>query len=355
MRLEVISGGLLTTVQDLGRWGFQGIGMPVAGAMDSFALQVGNIIVGNDPNAAALEITVMGPTLQVSEGEGVICLAGASLDMRINKEKAPTWTAIRVKAGDKISIGGPTGPGCRAYLCVSGGIDVPVVMGSRSTYLRAHIGGLEGRAIQKQDTLLTGPLPTLWQLCEGFSCPSWIIPPYGQNMPINVILGPQDDYFTSEGIETFLSSEYTITNEADRMGYRLDGPEIEHKSGADIISDAIPLGAIQVPGSKKPVAMLADRQTTGGYTKIAVITTPHIALLAQRLPGEKVSFKKVSFEEAAAALKEGKDKLRALEIERANYRSTRKVYRAAAPKSGPTHWSININGKNYQVTCEEIS
>lgn len=351
MKLQILSPGLLTTVQDLGRWGFQGQGMPVAGAMDPFALQAGNILVGNDRQLAALEITVMGPSLSVAEGEGMIALTGAELDLKINGNKCPVWTALRIRQGDRISIGGPTGPGSRAYLCVSGGIDTPPVMGSRSTYLRAKLGGLDGRPLAKGDVLPTGTNPPLWQRCEGFEASPGIIRPERNEAPLRVIMGPQNDLFTDEGIETFLGSEYTISNDADRMGYRFEGPAIAHREGADIISDAIPLGSIQVPGHGKPIAMLADRQTTGGYTKIAVLVTPDIASLAQKLPGTKVRFRAVSFEEGLEAARSALETLSRLEEARATFRSQRCLPPAPATSG---QWSLTLEGRTYEVTWQEI-
>ncbi len=354
MKLRFEKGGLLSTVQDPGRWGHQSVGMPVAGAMDAFALRAGNIIVGNAGGEAALEVTVAGPDFSVTEGEGVVCLSGAELDFRINGERAPIWTACHVKAGDKISVGGPAGAGCRGYLCFSGGIEVPVVLGSRSTYLRAKIGGLEGRPVQEGDVLETGENPPLWRRCKGFACPAALRPGYGEKRPIRVVLGPQDDCFTPQGIETFLGSEYTVTNEADRMGFRLDGPPIEHTGGADIISDGIPLGAVQVPGHGKPVVMMADRQTTGGYTKIAVVAAADIGLLAQRMPGDVVRFERVEFDEALVIAREERARLQSLVQERARFRSAPRAAEGVRP-AGEKKWSfrMTVNGASYKVDVEE--
>lgn len=344
----------MTTVQDLGRWGHQALGMPVAGAMDAFALRAGNVIVGNDPGAAALEITVVGPASTVAEGDGVICLSGGELGLEINGERVSSWTAHHVTAGDRVSVSGPVGAGCRGYLCVSGGIDVPVVMGSRSTYLRAKIGGLEGRALKAGDVLATGENPPLWRRSESFACPAALRPDYLNERPIRVVLGPQEDCFTPQGIETFLGSEYVLTNEADRMGFRLEGPAIEHTGGADIISDGIPLGAVQVPGHGKPVVMMADRQTTGGYTKIAVVVTADIGLLAQRMPGDTVRFEKVEFEEALAIAREERDRLQSLVEERARFRSAPRVAAGARPAGREKcSFRMTVNGASYTVDVEE--
>jgi biotin-dependent carboxylase-like uncharacterized protein len=353
MKLRFEKGGLLTTVQDPGRWGHQAIGMPVAGAMDTFALRAGNIIVGNDAGAAALEVTVTGPTFSVTEGGGVICLSGAELDFRINGEKASAWTACSVKAGDKVSVGGPAGAGCRGYLCFSGGIDAPVVLGSRSTYLRAKIGGLEGRPIKGGDVLETGENPPLWRRSEGFTCPAILRPDYRKQRPIRVVLGPQEDCFTPQGIETFLGSEYAVTNEADRMGFRLEGPAIEHTGGADIISDGIPLGAVQVPGHGKPVVMMADRQTTGGYTKIAVVVAADIGLLAQRMPGDGVRFEKVEFDEALAIAREARARLQSLVPERARFRSVPRAVAGGTVGREKYSFRMTVDGASYEVDVEE--
>ena len=266
MRLSIIQPGMLTTVQDLGRWGHQAIGMPVAGAMDPMALRRGNIIVNNEQGKAALEITVMGPKLSV-EGNGIIALTGADLGLIINGEEKAAWTSHQVEDGDMVSFSGMKGDGCRAYICVGGGIDVPPLMGSRSTYIRGKIGGLEGRALKAGDVLPCGEPRILWRRTIGFSCPGTLRPSYRPDRKLSVVLGPQDSSFTDAGLETFTSSTYTISGAADRMGYRLEGPEVEHVKSADIVSDAICLGAIQIPGHGQPIAMMADRQTTGGYTK----------------------------------------------------------------------------------------
>jgi biotin-dependent carboxylase-like uncharacterized protein len=228
-------------------------------------------------------------------------------------------------------------------------------MGSRSTYLRAKIGGLEGRAVKAGDVLETGENPPLWRRCEGFSCPDCLKPGYDKKRPVRVVMGPQDDCFTHAGLETFLGSEYTVTNEADRMGFRLEGPTIEHAGGADIISDGIPLGAVQVPGHGKPVVMLADRQTTGGYTKIAVAVTADIGLLAQRMPGDAVGFEKVEFEEALAIAREERARLQSLVEERARFRSTPRVAEGIRPAGGEKYsFRMTLNGVSYDVDVEEM-
>lgn len=354
MIFEVLSAGLLTTVQDLGRWGYQGKGMPVAGAMDPQALKIGNILVGNDPDEAAFEITLMGPTLAVVEGEGLIAVTGAEINFTINDIKAPLWQSVKVQAGDTIALSAPKGHGCRAYLCVSGSLDVPIVMGSKSTYLRAGVGGFNGRALKAGDRISTGPLKPLTWLSVGLACPERLRPKRELELPLRVVLGPQDDAFTEKGLKTFLESEYTITNEADRMGYRLEGPVIEHKAGADIISDAIPLGAVQIPGHGKPICMLADRQTTGGYTKIAVLSTPDIAVLAQRIPGQTVRFKAISLEESIAATKAEREQIEELLRLRASYRSRRVVPVGSPKPGGSERWALRVDGKTYDVIVEEL-
>jgi biotin-dependent carboxylase-like uncharacterized protein len=309
MKLSIEKPGLLTTVQDLGRRGYQMQGVPVAGAMDGAALRLGNILLGNerDPaglEPAGLEITVVGPTIKVPEGSGCFVVTGAESGVAKNGVSLPCWTVHRLDAGDTVVFSAPKGGGSRSYFCVSGGIDVPLVMGSRSTYTRGRFGGHDGRALKAGDILVTGTPDPLWADCEGLSCPPRLRPARDPDAPLRAIPGPQDDLFTEEGLAAFYSSEYVITNSADRMGFRLEGPLIAHKNGADIISDAICLGSVQVPGHGQPIVMLADRQTTGGYTKIATVCAVDVENLAQRLPGGKARFEKITVETAVDLLRQ---------------------------------------------------
>jgi antagonist of KipI len=301
--LEVLDGGLLTTVQDLGRYGYERYGVPVAGAMDDFALRAANRLVGNPPDAAALELTLAGPRLRATE-ECLIAAAGADLGLRVNGWDLPPWMAVFVRQGWTIEFTGRRA-GCRAVMAVAGGVDVPPVMGSRSTYLSGGFGGIEGRALQRGDLIPVGqvsfPLPER----AGRTFPRRLIPSYGDTPEIRVVLGPQDDYFTEDGIATFLSGEYEVSPASDRMGCRLQGSPIAHKDATGIISDGIPPGAVQVPPDGQPIVMLADRQTTGGYPKIATVASVDIPLLAQCVPGQSsVRFKAVGVEEARAGFRE---------------------------------------------------
>ncbi|MDR3231445.1 MAG: biotin-dependent carboxyltransferase family protein [Synergistaceae bacterium] len=302
MRIWIEKPGMFSTVQDLGRRGYQMQGVPVAGAMDTAALRLGNILVGNDEGAAGLEITMTGPLLKITEGEGCFAVTGAEAGITKNGVALSCWTAHKVVAGDALAFTPPKTGGSRAYFCVGGGIDVPLVMGSRSTYTRGKFGGYEGRALRSGDTLASGETDALQAKCEGLECPPSLRPNRDANAPLRVIPGPQDDRFTEEGLATFYASEYVITNSSDRMGCRMEGPEIAHKEAADIISDAICSGSVQVPGHGQPIVMLADRQTTGGYTKIATVCAVDVGNLAQRLPGQKVRFKKITVGEAVTLL-----------------------------------------------------
>jgi len=301
---EVVRPGPLTTIQDLGRYGYQQYGVPPSGAADNYALRLGNLLVGNDETAACLEITLFGLQLRVLR-DTIVAITGADLAAVLNNSPIPLWETVAVHQGDIISFP-RLKSGCRAYLSVAGGIEVPRVMGSAATYTRARIGGLEGRALSTGDRLQTVKFTPA---TAGRRVPSKYIPVYGHQIELRVILGPQDDRFTEHGVHTFLHSEYTVSTKADRMGYRLEGRPIQHNVGADIISDGIPLGAVQVPGDGLPIILLADRQTTGGYTKIATVISIDIPRLAQTKPGDKVRFNQVTEHQAYMALKEYEQKL----------------------------------------------
>jgi len=299
--VEVIRPGLLTTVQDSGRYGYQQYGVPVCGAMDGYAFTVANLLVGNNEWDACLEISLLGPCLRVL-GDTVVAVTGADLNPTVNDKPLSMWEAARVRCGDIISFGEP-GTGCRSYLAIAGGIDVPEVMGSRSTYVRSRLGGLDGRPIRSGDSLHTGgSRPVLTA-----KLPRQYIPELMAENTLRVILGPQHDRFTEKGIHTFLSSEYTVTAQADRMGCRLEGPPIEHIHGADIVSDGIPPGAVQVPADGLPIVLLADRQTTGGYTKIATVSTIDLSKVAQAQLGDRVRFSEITRSEAHRLLSEYRD------------------------------------------------
>lgn len=298
MSITVLNPGLLTTVQDLGRVGYQQFGVSVSGVMDPRAAAIGNILVGNPQGEAVLECTLMGPQLKFETDE-VIAVTGGDLSPTLDGQPVPTYAALAVKAGQTLRFGAPRA-GCRAYIAFAGGLDIPLVMGSRSTYMKAAIGGFEGRKLQKGDALgLRAPVAGYANLHQRAIAPEFVPRPV---YTLRVVLGPQDDAFTPEGVATFLGSEYTVTNEFDRMGCRMDGPAIQHKNGGDIISDGIAFGAIQVPGSGKPILMGADRQTTGGYTKIATVISADFRLLAQLKAGDKVRFEAVSVQAAQQAL-----------------------------------------------------
>ncbi|WP_366923039.1 biotin-dependent carboxyltransferase family protein [Metallumcola ferriviriculae] len=338
--VKIIEPGPLTTIQDTGRKGYQRYGMPVAGAMDLFSYRVANLLAGNDDNAAALEFTLQGPKMEFLHN-AVIAITGAETIPIIDNKPAPLWQTIFVKKGSVLSFNGIKS-GLRGYVAIRGGVEVPNVLESGSTYLRANIGGIEGRKLTSKDIIPMG------DSIEGYPgnpqpyiLPKDFIPRFNDTEEIRVILGPQEDLFKKESIKTFLNSEYTVTTQSDRMGYRLEGPTIRHKESPDIISDGIPLGGIQVPGHGQPIIMLADRQTTGGYTKIATVISTDLNKIAQLAPGKKIKFKSVTLEEAHDALR----------IQESIVNSIEKLPEAPSSKK---ILKLKISGEEFLVTIEPI-
>ena len=341
---KVIKSGIFNTVQDLGRFGFQQYGMPVSGAMDSYALRVGNRLLGNEENKAGIEISTPGLSLEVLS-RTVIAITGANFNPVINNSPAPMWEAIEVKKGDIISFH-QIKNGCRSYLLVAGGINVPIVLGSKSTYIRGKIGGLKGSPLKKADVINIGKTNQELQNIIGRKVASIDIPDYHEENEIRVILGPQDDYFTKDGLHTFLNSFYEITVDSDRMGYRLKGPKIKSKNGSDIITDGIPLGSIQVPQDGMPIIMLADRQTTGGYAKIATVISVDVDKFAQMKPGNKIKFTQVNLEEAHQFLGEREKKINKIQFKK---KETTELKSANARV-----FKVKLEGKIYKVEIEEV-
>ena len=300
--LEVIEGGFLTTVQDAGRFGWGHFGVPPAGPMDPFAFRAANLLVGNPPDAAGLEITLAGPVLRAS-CDCLVAICGAEFDVWVGSLPVPTWHAVFVRAGYEIRFG-QRRSGARACLAMSGGIALSDFLGSCATYLPGGFGGFEGRALRAGDQLFLGRHRESDPLIRaGNAWPRSGRLPYSPNPTLRVVMGPQDDLFTSKGLATFVESEYEVTRSSDRMGYRLSGPAVAHHNKADIVSDGVVTGSVQIPGDGQPIVMMADHQTTGGYPKIATVIRADLPLLAQCLPGDLVRFRAVSIAEAQEALR----------------------------------------------------
>jgi antagonist of KipI len=292
------SAGLLTTVQDTGRYGYQRYGMPVAGAMDIFSLQLANILAGNKPGDACLEATFTGPEITFTSA-GAFAVCGADMTPCKNGMPVPVNRTIAVRRGDKLSFAG-LNSGCRSYIAFAGGIDLPPVMGSRSTYLRAKLGGFDGRALRAGDELLLGEISGKIAVKE---VPGGLLPDYRSPHILRILPGPEISCFSRDSIWDFLNSAYTVTDQFDRMGYRLSGKPVKHETmKAGIISAGISPGTIQVPGNGQPIILMADRQTTGGYTRIADIISADLTIAAQMKPGDEVHFREVSPEKALQLL-----------------------------------------------------
>ncbi|WP_080800543.1 5-oxoprolinase subunit C family protein [Arabiibacter massiliensis] len=306
MGLVVKKPGVITTIQDTGRFGYQGSGFSTNGVMDHRAFAIANLLVENDPNAPVLEFALAGPALRFTTST-YIAITGGDFSPTIDGEPVPQYTAVMVRRGSILRFKASK-TGCYGYLAIAGNsVRVPEVMGSRSTNLKCEFGGWKGRALIVGDyvpftTKNVDFLPNLGSHridgdagFYGFDC---------DEVVLRVVPGPQEDMFTPEGIETFYGQAYTTTSKCDRMGYRLDGPEIGTKHGSDIISDGIAFGAVQVPSHGRPIIMLTDRQTTGGYAKIGTIASVDIPKLVQRPPGRKVRFEPVSVQEAQRLMRE---------------------------------------------------
>jgi biotin-dependent carboxylase-like uncharacterized protein len=298
---QVLNPGVLTTIQDFGRKGFMKYGTPAAGVADSFAAEAANLLAGNDPGAALLEITLFRLEL-LALGELTIAVTGGDLTPTVNKASLPMWRAVRTAPGDRIAFRGRK-TGFRAYLAVRGGFSGEEFLRSRAVFVR----GLMGQPLRAGEILSLAENAAPDHQLQAM--PPERVPDYSRRGALRVILGPQDDRFTAKGIETFLTSEYKVSAQADRMGYRLEGPKIEHLKGADIISEGIARGAIQVPGDGLPIILLWDAQVSGGYTKIANVVAADLDSLAQVRPGEALRFEKVSLEEAHRALRLQKERL----------------------------------------------
>jgi allophanate hydrolase len=293
--LKVLAPGLHTTVQDLGRAGHQAIGVPVSGALDAVSLRLANALTGNSPGAPALEVLISGPVFEVAVDTVRLALtgAGASLAIGAEKTRVDAGQSVTLPRGEVIEVVVGRQSAC-CYLAVEGGIAVPFVLGSASTYVRAAIGGLEGRALRKGDFL---PL-AITRASDRSELRLASTVPATSDRPVRVVLGPQQEYFTEEAITALLDAEFRISQSADRMGMRLDGPLLQHRNGWDIVSDAIMTGAIQVPGSGQPIVLLADHQTTGGYPKIATVISADLPVVARRRAGDRLRFVAIAVEEA---------------------------------------------------------
>jgi 5-oxoprolinase (ATP-hydrolysing) subunit C len=303
--IEILDCGAATTIQDIGRFGLQRFGVGPAGAMDRDSLAIANLLVGNAADEAGIEFAGIGGRFRVVSGVVRIALVGADAVLSVEGETIAPLTSVTLRAGDGFGVG-PTRSGMFTVLAIAGGFDIAPQLGSRSLHMRAGIGGYQGRGLRAGDTL-----PLRLDEVDGDDL-ALIDPLPLESGPIRVVLGPQEDHFTQEGVATFLASPYTVSQQADRMGYRLKGPKIAHADGFNIVSDGIVTGAIQVPGSGEPIVLMADRQTTGGYPKIATIISADLARFAQMRPGSQVSFRAVPVEDAIAAVRSHARRLAAL-------------------------------------------
>ena len=306
--LSVLNPGAYTTVQDYRRYGYQQVGIPLSGALDAFAFDVANMLVKNPINSAALEITIMGCRFEVLN-EADVAITGAEIGVTLNERPVECWRSYRIKSGDILEIK-QVKSGCRAYLAVTGGIDVPIVMGSRSTYVGGNIGGYLGRPLKQGDIIKRGEGQTLKRPRK--LSPA-MIPHYPSHIVLHAVIGPQDEFF-DEGLKTLFNSEFMVTPKADRMGYRLQGPIIKHRDNVpiSIISEPSVPGGVQIPPDGQPIILLME-QTVGGYAKIATVISTDLCKVAQATPGDTIRFEQVTLETSHVLYRESQELIKEIE------------------------------------------
>ncbi|MFC6718974.1 biotin-dependent carboxyltransferase family protein [Natrialbaceae archaeon GCM10025810] len=313
--IQITGGGIASTVQDLGRYGNYHIGMPPSGAMDEDAHTIANYLVGNDPDAATIEMTYQGVTATFEE-DAVIAITGADMSPTLNGEDIDTWTTVAVEPGDELDLSFAT-EGARAYLAVAGGIDVPEVMGGRSTYTLVGIGGHEGRTLEEGDELAIGEPAEGASDLIGTAIDDQYVPDYAEEDTVRVVIGLASYRLTEESTEELCEAEWKVSTEADRVGYRLEGPDIEFVereqpfgAGTDpsnVVDLGYPVGSIQVP--QQPIVLMQDAVTGGGYATVGTVISADRGLLAQRQTHDSVYFEDVDVDEALAARRERKERL----------------------------------------------
>ena len=310
MTIRVLTGGLQTTVQDLGRPSHQHQGIPGGGAMDRMAARVGNLLVGNDVSAATLETTLIGPSLLFTE-ETLIAITGADLEAAVGTTAIPLWHPALLPAGTTLHFGRAL-RGCRAYVAVAGGIDVPAVFGSRSTYLRAEFGGFEGRALHAGDQLAIGQSSALsHQIAASMRAGArghttvarWsagvsIRTRLSDDAVVRLIRGAHTDLLSEASLAVLVGSRFRVSASSDRMGYRLDGETLTLRAPTELLSEGVAFGTVQLPPGGSPIVLMADRQTTGGYPRIGEVASVDLGLVAQLKPGDQLRFRFVALEEA---------------------------------------------------------
>ncbi len=302
MDVEVLHAGMFTTVQDLGRSHYQQYGVPVGGAMDQSALRMINMLVGNEENEAALEMTIMGPKLLIKKTT-LLAIGGADMEPLLNGERIPLWRPILAEEGSMLCFG-KVKSGCRTYVTFAGGIHIDRTMGSKSTYIRAAIGGIEGRMLKKGDYFQIGVQPEMAnrfiqdlqkdeRIKTKWAISNSVLPKYKKHPKLRVIADFEYDQFTEESRKAFFTKEYKVSNYADRMGYRVEGEVLNRMEEKEILSSPVTFGTIQVPNGGQPIILMADRQTTGGYPRMGNIISVDLPLIAQLKPGDYVSLRKL--------------------------------------------------------------
>ena len=291
--------GHFTTIQDEGRWGYQAYGMPISGAMDRYACRVANLLVGNHPHAAVLEMTGFGATFKFDEQQ-IVAVCGAEMQGIVNGKPINNWSSLTVPKRGEIRFDAAIS-GYRTYLAIRGGFDVPLVLGSRSTCSWAKVGGYEGRSLRQGDVLYVGQASD--DKVFPINLQPQYIPQYADEINLRVILGPQENMFSQETRDIFFKNIYSVTNQSDRTGYRLEGARIKHLAAADIVSDAACLGAIQIPAHGMPFIMTADHQTTRGFPKLGSVIQVDLSKLGQAKTGDRIRFILGTEEEAIDALR----------------------------------------------------
>ncbi|ARJ39802.1 KipI antagonist [Sporosarcina ureae] len=321
MSINVLNAGLLTTIQDIGRTGSQKFGVLVSGAMDSYSMRIANLLVGNDEREGVFEITLFGTMLQFEE-DTLIAITGGDLQTTIDGIPVANWRPVIIKKGSILKFGFAI-EGCRAYLAIAGGIDIPVVMGSKSTYLVAGIGGFKGRALQQNDHLSFGQLTKsndkVFTRIEQQGTPDWAVPHHpfislASTQTIRIMEGTEYQHFDGASKQRLVSEPYVVTPQSNRMGLRLEGQALSLTEKLELLSEGVTFGTIQIPPNGKPIILMADRQTAGGYPKIGQVITADLGSLSQVKPNAKLTFKLITHAEAERELIAKEERINQIKI-----------------------------------------